>query len=63
MQHGKLNDERQEMLEVKVTMKDGETHELNPVINITIDNGYHEYDFKPEDIEKIELYEVADEPR
>ncbi len=44
------------MIEVKVTMKDGDWDWINPVVNVTIDNGHHEYDFKPEDIKSIEIY-------
>ena len=50
------------MIEVKVTMKDGDWEWINPVQNITIDNGVNEYDFVPEDIKSIEIYEVSDEP-
>lgn len=48
------------MIEVKVTMKDGGWGWINPVVNVTIDNGHHEYDFKPEDIKSIEIYEVEE---
>ena len=49
------------MIEVKITMKDGDWEWINPVQNITIDNGMYEYDFNTEDVKAIEIYEVADE--
>lgn len=48
------------MIEVKVTTKDGDWDFINPVVNVTIDNGDYEYDFKPGDIESIEVYEVEE---
>jgi len=48
------------MIEVKVTMKDGDYDWINPVVNFTIDNGAYEYDFKPEDIDSIDIYEIEE---
>lgn len=49
------------MIEVKITMKDGDYSWINPVQNLTIDNGINDYDFVPEDIKSIEIYEVKEE--
>ena len=48
------------MIEVKVTMKDGGWGWVSPVINLTIDNGSYDYDFKPEDIKSVEVYEIKE---
>lgn len=47
------------IMEIRIVTKDGEISELSPVLKITVDNGYHEYEFAPEDIETIELYETT----
>lgn len=52
---------RYPVIEVKITMKDGDWQWINPVLNLTIDNGHNEYDFVPEDIKSIEIYEVKEE--
>lgn len=43
------------MREIRITMKDGEVWELDPVIQITIDNSFAEYDFSADDIQSIEV--------
>lgn len=48
------------MIEVKVTMKDGDWDWISPAINLTIDNGSYDYDFKPEDIKSVEVYEIKE---
>ena len=46
------------MIEVKVTMKDGDWDWINPVMNVTITNDSGDWEFKPEDIKSIEIYEI-----
>jgi hypothetical protein len=48
------------MIEVKVTLKNGEIVEINPVKSIVIDNGYCEYGYIPEEIKSIEICEVEE---
>lgn len=49
------------MIEIKVTLKNGEESSLSPAVNLTIDNTYRNYGFKPEEIASIEVYEINDE--
>lgn len=41
--------------EIRITMKDGEVWEIDPVIQITIDNSFAEYDINGDDIQSIEV--------
>lgn len=43
------------MKAIIITTKDGEKIELGPVVEIIIDNSYHEYKFDGDDIENIEV--------
>ena len=46
--------------EIKITLNNGDYEHINPVLNFTIFNGFYEYDYKPEDIKSIEIYEIKD---
>lgn len=46
---------------IKITLKNGEISEIDPLITLTVFNNYHDYDFKGEDIESIELYESEEQ--
>ena len=43
------------MKAIQIKTKDGKIHDIDPVIQLTIDNSYHEYDFDADDIESIEV--------
>lgn len=46
---------------ITIKTSDGEELEINPALTLTVYNGYHDYDFKPEEIESIELRDMTDE--
>jgi hypothetical protein len=58
IQDQKRVSQKEPIFEVTVKMKNGEEMDINPVVNITIDNTYHEYDFDPREIESITFKEV-----